>query len=124
MGDSLQPEISRWRVSYHAYTSGLPALWFDTVIYASIAAAFGVLADTSSPSAWPLVLVSYILCVVFVVIKSRAAYQYLSAIYVDSQPRVIWSTIAYSVLQTARLFLMAMPVILFFWFRDLGRVPV
>lgn len=120
----MELEVSRRRFSYHIYKSGLPTLWFDTVVYASIAAAFGVLADTSSPSAWPLGLVSYVLCVVFVVTKSRGVYGYLSTIYVDSQSNVLWSIVAYSILQTARLFLMTMPVVLFFWFRDIGNVPV
>ncbi len=115
---------SRWLVSSNLFGSGIVELWFNSVVYSSIAAAFAVLADQKVPQAWPLAAISYILCMIYVVFKSRLVYEHLSVIYVYSQSSGAMSWFASCVLSLVRFTLLVIPVALFFLFRSLGEIPV
>jgi len=78
---------SRWLVGANIFKSGIVDLWFNAIIYCSVAAAFAIIADSAYPLAWILAVVSYYLTGVYIVFKSRQVYENLSEIYVYSQTK-------------------------------------
>ena len=115
---------SRWMIGSNLFASGIVELWFNAIVYGSVAAAFGILASRVQGKAWILAGVSYLLAVVYVVFKSRQVYENLLQIYVHTQPNRFFAWIAASMLFACRLGLLVLPVILFFWFGSIGNVPI